>query len=127
MTVRLTRMRRRRQLKAHLLSLGQELARMGRQLDRLEPPPLKAPQPRQPRTPAPVGRPQIRQARLRLGWTQDQLADAAGLSRVTVSHLEGGRPVASETMRRVLQALRDAGFDVDEEPPDTLQRDDGGA
>ena len=75
--------------------------------------------------PAPDGRAHIREARLLLGWTQDRLAEIAGLTRVTVNHLESGRPVTAETMRRVMLALRDAGGVVDEDG--TLQSRDGDA
>jgi transcriptional regulator with XRE-family HTH domain len=59
---------------------------------------------------------QARAARALLGWSQQQLADAAGLSVITVKRFEaGGRGSAGSsrdtTGRRIAAALEDAGID----------------
>jgi len=54
---------------------------------------------------------QIRAARALLGWSQPQLAEAAGLSTMTLKRAEGtGQPAASEeAMERFQKALEKAG------------------
>lgn len=47
----------------------------------------------------------VRHARQRRQWTQDMLADKAGLSRSTVSLLERGEPVQLLSLLRVLRVL----------------------
>ncbi len=53
---------------------------------------------------------QIKAGRALLGWSQDQLADASGVSRPTIKRLEaeggmlGGRASTAEKIRRALEA-----------------------
>jgi len=47
----------------------------------------------------------IRAARQALGWTQDELADKAGISPRTIHAVEQGRPCRQATKRRILAAL----------------------
>jgi transcriptional regulator with XRE-family HTH domain len=48
----------------------------------------------------------VERARLRRGWTQDDLADAAGVSGATISRLENGHQIAgADTLIQVAQAL----------------------
>lgn len=49
----------------------------------------------------------IKEARLRRGWRQEDLARKAQVSRAVLSRLEGGRakPVQSDTLERLLAAL----------------------
>ncbi len=47
----------------------------------------------------------IRAARQALGWTQDELADAAGVSPRTVHAVEQGRVCRQTTKRLLLNAL----------------------
>lgn len=47
----------------------------------------------------------IRAARQALGWTQDQLAQKAGVSPRTVHAVEKGRACRQATKRRLLNAL----------------------
>jgi transcriptional regulator with XRE-family HTH domain len=47
----------------------------------------------------------IRAARQALGWTQNELAEKAGVSARTVHAVEKGRPCRQATKRKVLQAL----------------------
>jgi transcriptional regulator with XRE-family HTH domain len=47
----------------------------------------------------------IRIARQALGWTQNELADRAGVAARTVHAVEKGRPCRQETKRRILVAL----------------------
>ena len=50
--------------------------------------------------------PPLRQLRRLKGWTQQELADAAGLALDTISDLErGAREPRPHTMRRIAQAL----------------------
>ena len=39
------------------------------------------------------------------GWSQDQLADAAGLSRPTVARIEAGNAVSTATLSKIARAL----------------------
>ncbi|MCK1518499.1 helix-turn-helix domain-containing protein [Bradyrhizobium sp. 190] len=61
---------------------------------------------------------QVKAARALLGWTQDDLAAAAGISRPTIKRLEasdgplGGR---TETGDRITQALHAAGVEFIDE------------
>lgn len=59
---------------------------------------------------------EIRQARLARGWTQAQLASAAGLSRVTLNLLESGL-VRDLGVRKVLAVLEKVGLGL------TVRRD----
>lgn len=52
---------------------------------------------------------QLRVRRARLGLTQEQLAEATGLTRSTIQNLENGRsPGTVSTWRLIDQALREA-------------------
>lgn len=48
----------------------------------------------------------IRLARKAQGWTQTQLADAAGVSRPSVARIETGDDVSTATLAKVAGALR---------------------
>ncbi len=47
----------------------------------------------------------IRAARQALGWTQNELADKAGISARTIHAVEKGRPCRQATKRKILSAL----------------------
>jgi transcriptional regulator with XRE-family HTH domain len=47
----------------------------------------------------------IRAARQALGWTQNELADKAGVSARTIHAVEKGRPCRQTTKRQILNAL----------------------
>ncbi len=47
----------------------------------------------------------IRAARQALGWTQNDLADRAGISARTIHAIEKGRPCRQATKRHILNAL----------------------
>lgn len=49
--------------------------------------------------------PSIREARAALGWTQEELAERAGVSRPTVARIERGDDVNTATLTRVAAAL----------------------
>ncbi len=48
---------------------------------------------------------EIRAARLTREWSQQQLAEAAGVSRPTVARVEGGEDVSTATLEKVAAAL----------------------
>ena len=48
---------------------------------------------------------EIRAARLTREWYQQQLAEAAGVSRPTVARVEGGEDVSTATLEKVAAAL----------------------
>ena len=48
----------------------------------------------------------LRQVRERAAMTQGELAQKAGLSRVSVVRIEGGQPARPSTTRRLARALR---------------------
>lgn len=48
----------------------------------------------------------MRDIRTRAGWTQQQMADHLGLSRVRISQLEAGEWQTSEHMRTLIQLSR---------------------
>ena len=48
---------------------------------------------------------EIREARLVREWSQQQLAEAAGVSRPTVARVEGSEDVSTATLERVATAL----------------------
>ena len=56
---------------------------------------------------------QIRAARALLDWTQPTLAEAAGLSSLTVKRLEGSAPskVSEEAIAKIRAALESAGVE----------------
>lgn len=48
----------------------------------------------------------IRKLRAKHGWSQEELADRAGLHRTYISHIENGkREISLETMCKVAHAL----------------------
>ena len=47
----------------------------------------------------------IRAARQALGWTQNELAEKAGISARTIHAIEKGRPCRQATKRRIVNAL----------------------
>ena len=47
----------------------------------------------------------IRAARQALGWTQNELAEKAGISARTIHAVEKGRPCRQATKRKILSAL----------------------
>lgn len=47
----------------------------------------------------------IRAARQALGWTQNDLADRAGISARTIHAIEKGRPCRQATKRKILRTL----------------------
>lgn len=47
----------------------------------------------------------VRITRQTLGWTQNELAERAGVAPRTVHAVEKGRPCRQETKRRILSAL----------------------
>jgi DNA-binding XRE family transcriptional regulator len=47
----------------------------------------------------------IRAARQALGWTQNELAEKAGISARTIHAVEKGRPCRQATKRKILIAL----------------------
>jgi transcriptional regulator with XRE-family HTH domain len=48
----------------------------------------------------------LREIREREALSQEDLAERAGLTRVTVTRLEGGQPARPSTTRRLARALR---------------------
>lgn len=48
---------------------------------------------------------EIRAARLEHHWSQQQLAEVAGVSRPTVARVEGGEDVSTATLEKVAAAL----------------------
>lgn len=55
-------------------------------------------------TPASIGR-TVREARLKRGWTQDDLAAHAQVSRLSVIRLENGNDISTATLSKVAIAL----------------------
>lgn len=53
---------------------------------------------------------QIRAARAYLGWSQDRLADAAGVVRKTVYEMESGSQVRASNLAAVRRALEAGGI-----------------
>lgn len=49
--------------------------------------------------------PRIRDARDALGWSQEELADHAGVSRPTIARIERGDDVSTATLVKVSAAL----------------------
>lgn len=50
--------------------------------------------------------PTIKELRLKLGWTQADLARESGVSATTISKIERGGSINKATLKLVLQALR---------------------
>jgi transcriptional regulator with XRE-family HTH domain len=60
---------------------------------------------------------QIRAARALLGWTQRELAEAAGLSLAVVNNIEReARDARASTFRKLQSTLEDAGIQLIEGP-----------
>ena len=57
----------------------------------------------------------LREIREREALSQENLAERAGLTRVTVTRLEGGQPARPSTTRRLARALRVRPSDLMEE------------
>ncbi len=68
------------------------------------------------RTPADIGA-AVRERRRALGWTQAQLAQRTGASRLWVAELESGKPGAG--LGLVLRALASLGLAVNLAAPDS--------
>ena len=47
----------------------------------------------------------VREARIRRGWTQEQLRQAAGVSRPTIARIERGYNVSTTSVDKVARAL----------------------
>ncbi|PZT87694.1 MAG: transcriptional regulator [Citromicrobium sp.] len=47
----------------------------------------------------------IRRARLGYGWTQEQLAENAEVSRPSIARIEAGQDVSTATLTKVIDAL----------------------
>jgi transcriptional regulator with XRE-family HTH domain len=58
----------------------------------------------------------LREVRERAALSQDDLAQRAGLTRVTVTRLEGGQPARPSTTRRLARALGVRVAELMEEP-----------
>lgn len=58
-----------------------------------------------------IGNDLVREARRRVGWTQSQLAEAAGTTQSAIARLESGR--TSPAFDDVLRYLRLMGLDLD--------------
>jgi predicted transcriptional regulator len=55
---------------------------------------------------------QIRAARSMLGWKQTDLADAAGVSKLTIVEIEkGSSDPRVSTLNRIVKAIEDAGIE----------------
>ena len=53
----------------------------------------------------------LRMARAAAGWTQDELAERSGISRVTIANLEAGKisDPRTQTVRLLVRAFAEAG------------------
>lgn len=54
---------------------------------------------------------QCKMARMGLGWHADDLAKAAGLTRVTIARFESNHPMAPASIEKMRAALEAAGAD----------------
>lgn len=71
---------------------------------------------------------ECRKARRQLGWTTDELADAAGLTpRTVLSYEQGLRTPQPRTLVAIRRALRSAGAIVPYAAAAEARTDDGGA
>lgn len=52
---------------------------------------------------------QCRMARTGLGWRAQDLADRAGVGYATVARFEAGSSIADESLKKIAQALTEAG------------------
>lgn len=60
----------------------------------------------------------LRSARHALGWSQHQLAERSGISRITIARLEGGKYSPKiKTIQALLAAVSQAGIELDLEHP----------
>src|SRR3954465_6474704 len=61
--------------------------------------------------------PYLREWRLRAGLSQQNLADAAGISRSTVHNAEKGEEVTPSTLQGIAKALKMKPYDLQRRPP----------
>lgn len=60
----------------------------------------------------------LKSARHALGWSQAQLADRSGISRITIARLEGGKYTPKvDTIQALLVAVSQAGIELDLDHP----------
>lgn len=67
----------------------------------------------------------IQKLRLKRGWSQQQLADASGLSVRTIQRIEGGQPASVETLKS-LAAVFEVDFSTLEPEKQTMMSADSG-
>jgi len=48
----------------------------------------------------------LREARLKKGWSQQQLADFSGLSLSTIQRAESGKPIRIDSIQRLCECLQ---------------------
>jgi transcriptional regulator with XRE-family HTH domain len=65
----------------------------------------------------------MRQLRLRLGLTQEEVARLAGCSRVTVNKTEGGYPASRLVRRSIWQALEQAAIEAEIKTEEASEKD----
>lgn len=65
---------------------------------------------------------QIRMARAGLGWGVRELADKAGIQPGTISRIENDKEAMTATLKKIEQALRDAGVDFLDEFTVSIKR-----
>lgn len=68
----------------------------------------------------------LREARRRRGWSQEQLADASGVSVRTVQRVEGGRPAGLATTVALAEALGVDPAELGADPTDGRAEPPGG-
>lgn len=59
----------------------------------------------------------IQKMRLQRGWSQQQLADAAGLSARTIQRIEGGSSASTETLKSIAAVFEVDFSTLEPEPP----------
>lgn len=62
---------------------------------------------------------QIQKLRLKKGWSQQQLADASGLSARTIQRIESGQPASTETLKSIAAVFEVDFSSLNPEPPMT--------